>query len=67
MTATLDRLIAEREPDPDILERERLTRVRPYLGALPKRSYHDPAFYEPFERVVCGTIAATIAVAERER
>jgi hypothetical protein len=39
----LDRLIAEREPDPDQLERERLIPVRPY---------RDPAFYGPLEQLV---------------
>ena len=52
----LDRLIAEREPDPDVLERERLVRTP---------EYRDPAFYKPFERVVPGGIQAAIQAAKR--
>lgn len=61
MTAVLSDLVHEREPDPDALERERLIPMgHAWSGDLPKHSYDYPEFYEPFERVVCGTIEATI-------
>ena len=65
MTTDLARLIAEREPDPDALERERLVRTPEWLGHLPKHSYIDARFYEPFEQMVLGTIGATIEATVR--
>lgn len=63
--SSLSDLIAEREPDPDALERERLILTPPYKGELPKRPYDYPEFYVPFERVVTDAIEATIAKAKR--
>jgi hypothetical protein len=52
----LARLIAEREPDPDQLERERLIPVRPY---------RDPAFYGPLEQLVLSVIDETTRRGDR--
>lgn len=57
MTEQLDRLIAEREPDPDVLERERLIRGREYKDA----------FYVSLESLTVAAVEREIERAARQR
>ena len=52
----LERLLREREPDPDQLERERLIAVRPY---------QDERFYRPLEQLTLAGIQAALDGAKR--